>query len=360
MRARRGTDSFNLAFLDIMSCGLGAVILVFMLVKHNIGIEKPLDRNTVHAPQGLQDDIITLRQDIVAQTEHLQYLKQAAAVISETVQSLQDRIDQAQAAQDSHNRDLKAARSAVQSLKETIVSIKVPEPEDLIAVAGTGEEEYLIGLRVEGERIALLLDRSASMSAERLIDVIKIKSGSSNIKKQAKKWQRTQRIVAWLLARLPKDSEVAVIGFNDTARTLGTAGWVSARDRNGLQQILAEVQSLLPEGGTNLQAALQALGPLRPSHLYVITDGLPTVGSSRYAGLNPFANCGSLMGRSKLISGACRVQLFRHTIRNSGASVRRTHVILLPMEGDPDAANEYWRWVAPSGGLLISPSANWP
>lgn len=37
LRKRRKSEGFNLAFLDIMSCGLGAVVLVFMLVKHNVG-----------------------------------------------------------------------------------------------------------------------------------------------------------------------------------------------------------------------------------------------------------------------------------------------------------------------------------
>jgi hypothetical protein len=35
MRRHRRSEGFNLAFLDIMSCGLGAVVLVFMLVKHD-------------------------------------------------------------------------------------------------------------------------------------------------------------------------------------------------------------------------------------------------------------------------------------------------------------------------------------
>ena len=36
MRRRRRSEGFNLAFLDVMSCGLGAVLLVFMLVKYNV------------------------------------------------------------------------------------------------------------------------------------------------------------------------------------------------------------------------------------------------------------------------------------------------------------------------------------
>ena len=34
-RRKRQTNTFNLSFLDIMSCGLGAVILMFLLVKKN-------------------------------------------------------------------------------------------------------------------------------------------------------------------------------------------------------------------------------------------------------------------------------------------------------------------------------------
>ena len=36
MGQRKKSEGFNLAFIDIMSCGLGAIVLVFMLVKHNV------------------------------------------------------------------------------------------------------------------------------------------------------------------------------------------------------------------------------------------------------------------------------------------------------------------------------------
>ena len=31
-KVRKAEDGFNLAFLDVMACGLGAVILIFILV----------------------------------------------------------------------------------------------------------------------------------------------------------------------------------------------------------------------------------------------------------------------------------------------------------------------------------------
>jgi hypothetical protein len=36
MRRTLKSEGFNLAFLDIMSCGLGAVILIFLIIKHNV------------------------------------------------------------------------------------------------------------------------------------------------------------------------------------------------------------------------------------------------------------------------------------------------------------------------------------
>jgi hypothetical protein len=66
------------------------------------------------------------------------------------------------------------------------------------------------------------------------------------------------------------------------------------------------------------------------------------------------------LGKSATISGECRLKLFRQSIRDSSLRGVTVNVILLPIEGDPDAANEYWAWAAQSGGLVISPAANWP
>ena len=72
----------------------------------------------------------------------------------------------------------------------------------------SAEEDYLIGLKVEGKRIAILLDRSASMTDAKLVDIITRKLGSNARKKQGPKWHRTIRVARWLLARLPDDSQV--------------------------------------------------------------------------------------------------------------------------------------------------------
>jgi hypothetical protein len=38
-RRKRQTTTFSLSFLDIMSCGFGAVVLVFLIIDHSIEIQ---------------------------------------------------------------------------------------------------------------------------------------------------------------------------------------------------------------------------------------------------------------------------------------------------------------------------------
>ena len=38
-RRKRQANTFNLSFLDIMSCGFGAVVLVFLIIDHSIEIQ---------------------------------------------------------------------------------------------------------------------------------------------------------------------------------------------------------------------------------------------------------------------------------------------------------------------------------
>ena len=39
VRRKRQATTFNLSFLDIMSCGFGAVILVFLIIDHSIEVQ---------------------------------------------------------------------------------------------------------------------------------------------------------------------------------------------------------------------------------------------------------------------------------------------------------------------------------
>jgi hypothetical protein len=162
-----------------------------------------------------------------------------------------------------------------------------------------------------------------------------------------------------MLARLPQNSEVLVMAYNEEAKQLGGKGWMSASSESA-GSIIREASGLVPTGATNLQKGLNAIKSFSPSNVYVITDGLPTQGESRFKSLNPFSDCSSLTGTAKTISGECRKRLFQQTIKESGSFGAQVDVILLPIEGDPEAAYQYWLWAASQRGIVISPASNWP
>ncbi|MBL4613480.1 MAG: hypothetical protein JKY27_01200 [Magnetovibrio sp.] len=340
--------------MDIMSCGLGAVILIFMLVKNNID-------NTVIETELLKADMERLhseeqelRRDLTNVQGRIGTTDNAVRVASGVIASLKSSIS-------AQHQDIEQSNKQLAALKKAIENTAIAQKADVIENEVVGEETYLMGLKVEGRKVAILLDASASMTDEVLIDVIRRKNRSDQIKRKGPKWLRTVEIVKWLLARLPKNAEVTVIAFNAKSTVLGGPGWKSGSDAKALSSIIRDLNILTPNGPTNLQQGLDTLAPLGATNVYVITDGLPTDGNSNYRSLNPFSSCSSLLSKATTISGECRVKLFRQTIAESapknGAVV---NVVLLPIEGDPEAAPEYWNWAAVTGGLLISPAANWP
>ncbi len=352
MRRQRKAEGFNLAFLDIMACGLGAVVLVFMLVKHNVTeVNSEADL--------LKADIVRLEMQEEELKQTLEELLDVSKSESEKIAELKARIAQLEQSLKKKNLSLSQKKQRLAALKNDIKNKPIAQKDDVIEDDRGGEENYLMGLKVEGRRILILFDASASMTDEKLIDIIRRKSGSAANKKAGPKWQRTRKTVRWLLARVPASSQVAVVVFNDTVKTLGS-GYFNARDAGKLSKLYKEVDALVPKGATNLQKGLEEAKRKNPTDIYLVTDGLPTKGESRYTSLNPFANCSSLLGKSSKISGECRVKLFRQTIKDSRIPSAKINVVLLPIEGDPDAANEYWAWAALSGGLLISPASNWP
>jgi len=335
-----------------MSCGLGAIILVLMLVK--------LDADNVSAESDrLREDLARLEATETDLASRITALLRDKAVSAEEVAARAAELARLEAELARERDRIAASQNAARALEETITSIEIPEKPDVVETQPTGSENYIVGLRVEGARIGVLVDSSASMTDEVLIDVIRRKNMADAAKQAGPKWLRTKRVVNWFLARVPARSDVRVFAFSDQALPLGNA--VNGSDAAGLGRVLGDLDAVVPTGPTNLAAGLAALAAFRPTDVYLITDGLPTAGDSNYKSLNPFAACSALWGKSNTISGECRLKLFQHTIKTAGPSAGvRVNVILLPIEGDPAASTAYWSWSSTTGGLLISPAGSWP
>ena len=336
-----------------MACGLGAMVLVFILVKYDASDSDAESNHLIEEVQLLESQQVKLQQVL----DQLHNVSQSEA---EKIKKLEENLVLIKQELAQKDLNLNNKKRELVSLKNSIATSAIRQKSDLIQDDRGGEENYLIGLKVEGQRIVLLVDSSASMTDEKLLNIIKRKNSSIQNKKQGPKWLRTKKIARWFLARAPKKSQLSIIAFNDSIHYLGKSKWLSVTTDEVLNDFYKELDSIVPSGATNLYKGLQAVSRLNATDLYIITDGLPTAGGSNYTHVNPLSECSSLLGKSKSISGECRVELFRQSINDASLTGLKINIILLPIEGDPDAVNEYWSWAAATGGLVISPAENWP
>jgi hypothetical protein len=336
-----------------MSCGLGAIILVFMLVNFN-------SESSVLETDLLKKDIQRLEDKNKILLEKVTKEESRKVDILTRIEEASSAIEKLRVAIMKSKNEIAYQESKKLILKNSIKAIKIPKNIDVVKDTQVGQVEHIIGLRVKGRKIGILVDSSSSMTDEILVDVIRRKNTNTLNKKAGPKWQRTKKIVKWLLARAPQQSNVSVIAFNNAASQLGGKGWKVGGDALVLEPVLKDLDSIVPEGSTNLQAGLREIATLKPTDIYLITDGLPTNGSDGYKSLNPFARCSSLWGGASSISGECRAKLFKHTVNSTELPGATVNVILLPIEGDPEASNEFWKWTSQTNGILINPAASWP
>ncbi len=352
----RRNGEFNLAFLDVMACGLGAVLLILIIV--NFQDDTPIPSSEI---ERLEQEL----QSLQSQMEQAQALAESA---KEQKEQLNDAsVQEAKNVQSlivtklSLQQQIAEKKAVIAQLQDAIAAMAPIEADDSIDLPEVSEEQYLLGLTVEGKQIGILVDASASMTDQELIQIIKRKLGSDKQKQAGPKWQRTKRILKWLIARIPEQSRVTLLAYNESAEMIGPNAIINARSSKALKSLLTDIESIVPHTGTNLLKGLQEISRLNPNmtDLYIITDGLPSL-LPNTSGFSGSRNCKPFKGQQKTITGECRSELMQWTMRMNPLSGVKTNIVLLPLEGDPQAPAHYWQWSNFTGGTFIQPAPTWP
>lgn len=361
-RKKRIFTTFSLGFLDVMSCGFGAVILVFLLIDHSIEVEsQEINKHLLSEVNLLDEDITDGRKNLVRLRNTLSDVDMQMVETQGRATRIIDDISQYEALIKDLELDgltdeslIEALRAEIQSLEDEVTKLLLSAEENsgrnARSFIGEGNRQYLTGLNLGGRHIVILLDASASMLDEKLVNIIRLRNMSEDIQRRSEKWKRTIKTVDWLTAQLPVASHYQVIYFNTQARPVlpGTEGkWLEVADQVQLEQMSEELRKLTPSGGTSFENAFLSLADLVPSpdNIFLLTDGLPTQGSSP--------------PRGNKISGRDRQKLYRQAIKLLPRNVP-VNIILAPMEGDPMAASEFWQLAQVSRGSFMSPSKDWP
>ena len=344
-----------------MSCGFGAAVLLFLIIKHNVEAVDHKPANQTEATS----EVKLLDEDILQGKQGLAKLRNSMAQVEQKLviaQGLANRVtedinDKSSEIETITSKDM---AGQIQKLKDSLKQMDQDKKsleadnnktgENIRKFVGEGNREYLTGLKLGGQRILVLLDRSASMLDKTIVNIIRRRNMSDEVKRNSEKWQQALKTVDWLSAKFPLTSQYQIYTFNTGIEPVlkGTRGqWLNVEDKEQLNKAITQMKQVLPAGGTDLEKAFQEISSLSPlpDNIYLITDGLPT------QGLRP--------PRSTTISGRDRLRLFEDAVRKLPRGIP-VNIILSPMEGDPMAASAFWQLAHVTDGSLISPSEDWP
>src|SRR5262245_9219717 len=234
MIKRRTINIFTFSFLDAMACGFGASVLLFFMIIKNAAPEQMRvvqeDRKAevteieLELREGremlahLQQSLDTTDQQIV----ETQSLTERAVV---SLRTNEEALENAKQVSAEKTKALDALKADVQTIDAKTSQLRkdVKEPaggEAPNTFVGQGDRQYLTGLRVGGSRVLILLDDSASMLDETIVNVIRRRNLPDDQKTQSRKWQRAVTTVNWLISQLKLDSKFQIYTFSTTAQPL--------------------------------------------------------------------------------------------------------------------------------------------
>ena len=359
--ARRKTQTFSMSFLDVISCGFGAVVLFYTIISAQSGL------NRIKSSSDLAAEARRLEEEVLEGYIHLAELRNALAEsdeekvraaglsreVLEKIRLTQEELARYQYDTLARRESLERLKADLKSLEEGTRRLKETAPpasgESKVRIA---DPQQLVTLRIAGQRVLVLIDASASMLDETVVNIIRLRNMPAGRRISSAKWQQAINTVEWVAARLPQSTQFQVYAFDTAARPLveGSDGrWLNVREAGQIQLALKTLRSTAPTGGTSLHNAFAVIGKMSPApdNVILITDGLPTQGDKP-----PLIR--------RLVTMEEREDLMKEAVRSLPPSPPPISIVLLPMEGDPSAPIFFWRLARTTGGGFLSPAKDWP
>ncbi|MBT5485517.1 MAG: VWA domain-containing protein [Gammaproteobacteria bacterium] len=369
--AKREFNPISLSFLDVMSCGFGAVVLIFLILDHSSSTQNAVTNPELAAEINLLNDEITdgeanlvrVRNTISDVDFQMVEAQGLARSIQDEITTFLEELAQLENTTLARRESVEKLKSDIQALEQELERLRASSDSFsgnfIRPYVGDGNRQYLTGLILGGSRILILVDTSASMLDNTIVNIIRRRNMSDDAKLNSEKWVAVRKVVDWLTTQLPPPSQYQILAFNEDVQPLipGTEGnWLEVADEAQLSETVSRLNQLIPVNGTNLENVFQAVAMMNPlpDNIYLITDGLPTLGTREGGLFNRSAE-----SNKNTISGREREELFNVALERLPAGIP-VNVVLAPLEGDPMAASLYWKLAVSTGGSFLSPSRDWP
>ncbi len=364
MAPRRELNVFSLSFLDVMSCGFGAIILVYIIINHSTEATSQALNRELMAEVSKTEEIVSegkermvqLKNTLAETEEQTVTTEGLVLTVIETIKELRTQLAELQSNASRKNKSVEQLKKELKQLEEDAKDLKgsvggnESVGSSVRSFAGEGDRQYLTGMKIGGKNILILLDASASMLDEKIVNVIRMRNMSRENQLASAKWQRAIRTVEWISSNIPGQSHYQLYTFNTQAQATiadSSGQWLKAVDGTNLDLSIEKLKQIVPEKGTSLISAFKAIRELnpQPDNVYLIIDSLPTRSDKP--------------PKRTTITSKQRVRYFQDSLDELPAGIP-VNVILFPMEGDPLATPTFWQLAQVTGGSFLSPPEDWP
>ncbi len=210
-RKRAEFEIFNLSFLDVISCGFGAVVLLVLISPFGVSDEA-----------GGKDETSTLLQRLISTEARIEQLETALGRESETLAETRARLESEGAAVGTTEEELRRANAAAAQAARNVEGLKTVESAlrnqaraGVSAPEAAPRDAEVGGIPVDSEFVVFVVDTSGSMQSI---------------------WERVTREVENIIRVHPQIKGFQVLNDNGTHLIGGYSGrWIpdtkGARDR---------------------------------------------------------------------------------------------------------------------------------
>ena len=154
--SRREFSVFNLSFLDIISCGFGAVVMLILIAKPNENFSPTEDiKELLQTLVSLQNTVTTMQQATENRFTEMQKLVAETATLQAEKTRLTKAIQQQQAKNDTLSQHASGLATVQSSLKNTAISVSNTK--------NTKRDIEVGGIPVDSDYVIFIVDTSGSM-----------------------------------------------------------------------------------------------------------------------------------------------------------------------------------------------------
>jgi hypothetical protein len=162
-RQRRAAEAFSISFLDVITCGFGAIILILMIARTGVPvILEASDQHLEGTVRDLQEKLFQIRgesrilnRDLTSRQEQLSNWDERIARLNIDLAGLYEQL--------ARLKEEKSVDTAVEGQLEAALQNMTEEMQRLLGQRAEKKTEFIGGIPVDSEYIIFIIDTSGSM-----------------------------------------------------------------------------------------------------------------------------------------------------------------------------------------------------